>query len=132
MPKRCARSEWLAIERAAEARQDAAAAESWVHPADAMEGGERGETPESLAAELFARMLADTVAPPKIRCSPRLLKSGWHRWCAYAYRVMPDLYLGMSESQIAQVLGISKQAFSGLLAQADAAIRARRRPSRRL
>lgn len=127
MPKPAFRSDWRAQEAAINRAADAKSTADWSHPADHIDPPATPGGPDhaAMAAELMMRILADTVPPPKMRCGHRVLKSGWHRWCAYVYRITPELYVGLTGKEIAETLGISYQAWKKLLDQVDLALRRR-------
>lgn len=116
------RPDWIAREQSAQAKLDASAAATWKHPT---EGEAKSVPPVALAAEMLRRIMADTIPDPKHCGGGRRLRVGYVRYCAWVYRVCPEMYLGLDDEAMAKLVGVHRSNWYRQLAAVDAALRRR-------
>jgi hypothetical protein len=101
------------------------AARAFVHPADAIEpmfGGELQESHLELlsakvdAVDIFRRILIQCMPPAGAYRGGRRWKAGYNRMVAFAWLAAPEIFVGMTEADVAQSIGISRRMFCTHLA----------------
>lgn len=122
------RGDWDRREKDVQAKLDHAAAQAWTHPADGPQA--QPEKPVDQAADMLRTIIVDTLPDPKHCGGARRLRVGYVRYCAWLFRVCPEMYPGMDHHAMAALVGVHVRKWHAHLAEVDASLRRRRSASR--
>jgi hypothetical protein len=107
--------------------------QAFPHPGDALDP--EPAPPASLAdrhdaIDLFRRLFADCMPQRSPYRGSRRWKAGYNRMVAIAYVVTPELFVGMTQAQVAFAIGLSDRVFRRLQREAEAMLAARAQTAR--
>lgn len=128
-PRSTARDRGVISPAIKQLRQDAQAAQAWVHPADAMEHPEDAP-PSELATDQAAllRTLIELIVPPMHYGRVRRWEAGHHRLVVMVYMLAPEYFPGWTRDDLAQALGLSRRPLDEHFAAVKRALLTRQTP----
>jgi hypothetical protein len=97
---------------------DKVGASSWTHPGDELDDREQQEGSE--AGDIFRKLFASLLPERSCYGGMRRFKAGYHRMCALAFHLAPELFDGLSGKQVAESLGMTEINWRKLIASVRA------------
>lgn len=108
---------------------------AWTHPGAAIDGRPPGPAvpAELLAAkhsavDMFMQLFTSCLPCNSAYRGGRRWKAGYRRMVAIAYEVTPEIFVGMTQAEVAAELGIHSRVFERLLREVRAMLASRARP----